>query len=143
MPTYEYPAVYVTEIASGVRPIEGVPTSTASFLGPDCIARIRARIANMPPSWTDAGRSDPGIAMLELMAWLAESLQHRTGAVPARAARSLSRIAAASLQSLDGRRLPKGSALRKVEAFGTKVGSKPPKRISTDGRARLGRRQPS
>ena len=33
MPTYLHPGVYVEEIPSGVRPIEGVGTSTAAFVG--------------------------------------------------------------------------------------------------------------
>ena len=33
MPEYLHPGVYIQEIDSGPRPIEGVPTSTAAFLG--------------------------------------------------------------------------------------------------------------
>lgn len=33
MPTYLHPGVYIEEIPSGVRPIEGVGTSTAAFVG--------------------------------------------------------------------------------------------------------------
>ena len=33
MPEYLAPGVYVDEIERGPRPIEGVPTSTAAFLG--------------------------------------------------------------------------------------------------------------
>jgi phage tail sheath protein FI len=33
MPEYLSPGVYVEEIERGPRPIEGVPTSTAAFLG--------------------------------------------------------------------------------------------------------------
>src|SRR5690242_16406817 len=33
MPTYLTPGVYIEEIERGPRPIEGVPTSTAAFLG--------------------------------------------------------------------------------------------------------------
>ena len=121
MPTYQYPAVYVTEVEANVRPIEGVSTSTAAFLGPDCLAHIRARIEQLPPNWTDAKRGDPGIALVELLAWISESLLYRTGQIPDRAARSLSRVAAASLQSLQGCHLPKGSALKKVEVFATTV----------------------
>ena len=33
MPEYLAPGVYIEEIDSGPRPIEGVPTSTAAFLG--------------------------------------------------------------------------------------------------------------
>jgi phage tail sheath protein FI len=124
MPTYEYPAVYVTEVEAHVRPIEGVSTSTAALLGPDCLAHLRARIERLPPNWTDARSGDPGVALLELLAWISESLLYRGGQMPARAARSLSRVAAASLQSLQGCRLPKGSALKKVEVFATSTRTK-------------------
>ena len=33
MPSYLHPGVYVEEIPSGVKPIEGVGTSTAAFIG--------------------------------------------------------------------------------------------------------------
>jgi phage tail sheath protein FI len=33
MPEFLYPGVYIEEIESGPRPIEGVPTSTAAFIG--------------------------------------------------------------------------------------------------------------
>ena len=33
MPEYHYPGVYIQEIETGPRPIKGVPTSTAAFLG--------------------------------------------------------------------------------------------------------------
>ena len=123
MPTYQYPAVYVTEVEAHVRPIEGVPTSTAALLGPDCLAHLRSRIKQLPPNWTNAKRDDPGIALLELLVWTSESLLNRGGRMPDRAARSLSRVAAASLQSLQGRRLPKESALKKIEVFATRVGT--------------------
>ena len=122
MPTYQYPAVYVTEVEAPVRPIEGVSTSTAALLGPDCLAHLRARIERLPPRWTDARSGDPGIALVELLAWISESLLYRTGSMPDRARRSLSRVAVASLQSLQGCRLPRGSALKRVEVFADKVG---------------------
>ena len=122
MPAYEYPAVYVTEIEAKVRTIDGVPTSTETLLGPECLAQLRARIERLPPRWTNARRGDPGIALIEMLAWITESLLNRGGQLPERAARPLSRVAAATLQSLRGCRLPKGSALKKVEAFATTAG---------------------
>lgn len=117
MAEYLAPGVYVTEIETNVRPIEGVPTSTAGLLGPDCLAHLRARLERLPPSWTDVKGGDPGVALAEILAWISENLLYRSGRIPERAARSLSRVAAASLQSLQGRRLPKGSALKKIEVF--------------------------
>ncbi len=34
MPTYLHPGVYIEEIPSGSKPIEGVSTSVAAFVGP-------------------------------------------------------------------------------------------------------------
>jgi len=129
--------VYVTEVEANVRPIEGVPTSTADLLGPDCLARLRARIERLPRKWTDASQGDPGIALVDLLAWIAENVLYRGGPIPARAARSLSRVAAASLQSLQGCRLPKNSALKRVEVFATKV------ETGSDGRKRRRSRRDS
>ena len=33
MPTYQSPGVYVEEVAAGARPIEGVGTAVAAFVG--------------------------------------------------------------------------------------------------------------
>lgn len=40
MPTYRHPGVYLEEISSGVKPIEGVPTSIAAFVGPTVLGRF-------------------------------------------------------------------------------------------------------
>ena len=42
-----------------------------------------------PPSWTDANSSDPGIALLELLAYLADTLSYRQDAVQAERRRSV------------------------------------------------------
>jgi hypothetical protein len=55
-----YPGVYVTELASGVKPIEGVSTSPA-------------------PPWTDHNENDPGLTLLELLSWTADGLLYRAG----------------------------------------------------------------
>jgi uncharacterized protein len=44
MPTYQTPGVYVEEIERGPRPIEGVPTSTAAFLGETERGPLRPRL---------------------------------------------------------------------------------------------------
>ena len=62
-----YPGVFLTEVAFQSHPVEGVPTST--------------------PEWTDANRLDPGISLLQLFAWSAESLVYRANTlVPLHAA---------------------------------------------------------
>ena len=79
MPTYQYPAVYVAEVEAQVRPIEGVfdlDGGSAWFRMLRICERGRERL---PPNWTDAKRGDPGIALLELVAWISESLLYRGG----------------------------------------------------------------
>ncbi len=44
MPEYLYPGVYIEEIERGPRPIEGVPTSTAAFLGETERGPLRPRL---------------------------------------------------------------------------------------------------
>ena len=44
MPEYLAPGVYVEEIERGPRPIEGVPTSTAAFLGETERGPLRPRL---------------------------------------------------------------------------------------------------
>src|SRR6185503_9724339 len=44
MPTYLTPGVYVEEIERGPRPIEGVPTNTAAFLGETERGPLRPRL---------------------------------------------------------------------------------------------------
>lgn len=53
MPEYLHPGVYIEEIERGPRPIEGVPTSTAAFLGETERGPIRPRFVT---SYTDYKR---------------------------------------------------------------------------------------
>lgn len=54
MPEYLHPGVYIEEIERGPRPIEGVPTSTAAFLGETERGPIRPRLVT---SYRDYQRS--------------------------------------------------------------------------------------
>ena len=60
MPTYLHPGVYIEEIPSGSRPIEGVSTSTAAFIGK--APRGPAGVANLIQSLSDYQRDYGGIA---------------------------------------------------------------------------------
>jgi hypothetical protein len=48
----------------------------------DLLAEMRALIPGHAPEWTDHNESDPGIMLLELFAWLTESLIYRTNRIP-------------------------------------------------------------
>src|SRR6476661_692122 len=53
MPEYLAPGVYVEEVATGPRPIEGVSTSTTGFAGPTERGPTRPRLVT---SWEDYQR---------------------------------------------------------------------------------------
>jgi hypothetical protein len=67
----------------------------------DLEAAVREAIAARVPGWVNENVHDPGIALLELMAFLLEELVARRSIDPDRAARSVARIAD-SLSRLEG-----------------------------------------
>src|SRR4051794_21420203 len=48
----------------------------------DILAEARARIPRYTAEWTDWNDGDPGIALLQLMAWMSELLIYRMNQVP-------------------------------------------------------------
>jgi len=44
--------------------------------------QARARIPNYLPEWTDLNESDPGVALLQLQTWLAETILYRLNRLP-------------------------------------------------------------
>ena len=68
-----YPGVYVTEVAFQAKPIDGVPTSSAS----GDAAHVAARDAKLPqaaaPDWTQHNQADPGVTLVQVFTWLADS----------------------------------------------------------------------
>lgn len=48
----------------------------------ELVEEARAALALHDPDWTDHNPSDPGIALVELLAWLTELLIYRTGRIP-------------------------------------------------------------
>lgn len=66
-----YPGVYVTEIAFRAQPIDGVSTSTAPF---DPAHATREAVVAPTPDWTEHNQSDPGLTLVQLFAFLGESL---------------------------------------------------------------------
>jgi phage tail sheath protein FI len=111
MPLYHQPGVYVTEIASGAMPIDGVSTSTNAVLGVEMIASMR-RFVEGAGGWTDSNASDPGVAVLELFAWLSERLAARTGHAPESAVAHAARLAASALGLVANRQAPPHSVLQ-------------------------------
>ncbi|MDT3680323.1 MAG: hypothetical protein ROZ64_15980 [Burkholderiaceae bacterium] len=75
MPEYLAPGVYVEEFDSPSRPIPGVCTSVDAVLAQRFIESVE-HIAGIPGDWAGLNDSDPGITVIELCAWLADSLVH-------------------------------------------------------------------
>jgi len=48
----------------------------------DLVAEARTRIPRYTPEWTDLNDNEPGIAIVQLLAWLSEMLLFRLGQVP-------------------------------------------------------------
>lgn len=81
MPKLVYPGVYVEEGSAGA-PIEGVSTSD-EVLG-SVSAELRRALRTHAPDWTGSNESDPGITLVEMLAFLAESLLARAIDIPER-----------------------------------------------------------
>ncbi|HTZ07226.1 MAG TPA: baseplate J/gp47 family protein [Gaiellaceae bacterium] len=65
---------------SAAAPVPQLDTRTYQDLVDEAIARIPVH----NPEWTNFNRSDPGITLLELYAFLTESLLYRTNSIPER-----------------------------------------------------------
>lgn len=91
---YLYPGVYVEEYQAGTKSIPGVPVSTGDGLA-SIASTLREAVLKLQPEWTGRNESDPGITLVELLAWLAESLLYRSGAIPDEARRAVMRAVAA------------------------------------------------
>ena len=89
----------------------------------DLVAEVRTRIPRYTPEWTDLNDNDPGMALVQLFAWLGEhadlsarpgagaqlpevprAARHRADAGPAGAARRSASRSAATLPRADGHR---------------------------------------
>lgn len=59
------------------------PPNLDDRLYQDILTDLQLRIPRYTPEWTDWNESDPGTTLLELFAWLGESLAYRLNQVPA------------------------------------------------------------
>ena len=117
MPEYLYPGVYVVEVAAGAKSIEGVSTSTADLIGSDVISKLH-RLATVPaPEWTQHNQHDPGVTVLELLAWLTESLVYRAERLSEDGVVHASRLAAAALALVSNCEQPQGSVLKRANFY--------------------------
>ncbi len=79
MPEYLAPGVYLEESDSGVTPIPGVSTSIDDVTLQRLVASFRAILGRDDPAWTRFGESDPGVVLIQMLAWLGESLLYGAG----------------------------------------------------------------
>jgi hypothetical protein len=56
------------------------------------VDEARAALPTIHPAWTDHNPSDPGIALIELLAWLTEMLIYRTGRISEKSERTFLRL---------------------------------------------------
>lgn len=117
MPEYLHPGVYVVEVDGGVRPIEGVSTSTAGFVDGMLLRPLRALAERLAPGWTEPNDHDPGVALLSLIAWISEATLFRTEPISDESAAAAAKLAAVALRALQDRELPDGSGVRKVRFY--------------------------
>ena len=115
MSEYLYPGVYVTEVALNPKPIEGVSTSTISLLGSELVGELQRLVDKIPGK--DADGNDFGIALLELMAWISDTLTQRADQLGDEAYFPAARIAAAALALVRNRAPLPNSVLNVVRFY--------------------------
>src|SRR4051812_19544409 len=101
MPEYLAPGVYVVEIGATAHSIPGVPTRIDDEDLRALALAMRERLGRFSPDWTDFNNSDPGVTVLELVAWISEALIYRAGSRPERSRLHAARLAAAALTLAD------------------------------------------
>ena len=105
MPEYMAPGVYVVEIDAPAKTIEGVPTAVVDDHAlREVAATLRERLAAFSPKWTEGNDSDPGVMLLEVFAFLGETLLYRTVGSPERARLHAGRLAVSALAFCGERR---------------------------------------
>jgi len=56
------------------------------------VSELAAVVRRYTPDWTGFDQSDPGQTLLQLFAWLAETLLYRAGTIPERRRRVLAQL---------------------------------------------------
>jgi hypothetical protein len=82
MPEYLYPGVYIETYDSRPKPIPGVETLAQDAASRRLVAEILDVVRRAQPDWTDHNASDPGITLLELVAWLSEIALRHADSIP-------------------------------------------------------------
>jgi hypothetical protein len=96
---YVYPGVYVEEYDAHTKSISGV-LSTDEVIG-SLASELRDIVQRIQPDWTDRNASDPTVTLLEVLAWLSNTLLLRCAAIPEQGRRVAMR-AVATLSAIAG-----------------------------------------
>jgi hypothetical protein len=81
MPEYLAPGVYVEEYDSAPRSIPGVSAAIDDATARQLVESVKRIVGLDERDWIGLDQSDPGIALIRLCAWLADSLVYRAGSV--------------------------------------------------------------
>jgi hypothetical protein len=114
MPEYHSPGVYVVEVASNPRPIEGVSESTAGLIGSEVVEQLQ-RLVNQVETKSDA--KDLGIALVELVAWISDMLVRRLDQLGNEAYLPTATLAAAALALVKDVPPSEKSVVKKIRFF--------------------------
>jgi hypothetical protein len=113
---YVYPGVYVEEYDSQ-------PTSISSVLSADMgslASELRDIVQRIQPDWTDRNPSDPAITLLEVLAWLSETLHFRCAAFPEQGRRVAMR-AVATLSAIAGSCSPASGTISRPNFYAGQI----------------------
>ncbi len=83
----------------------------------DLVGEMRAMIPLLAPKWTNHNLSDPGITLLELLAWVSEANLYRANRIPARTIANFISLllGESSIQSDDFRQAMSGVTTQDIE----------------------------
>lgn len=95
MPEYLAPGVYLEEREGRSRPIPGVSASTLGLIAQSLGSELRGIVPGIELGWTEGNVPDPGITLLELIAWLSEAVVYRSDTIPEQGRKAAMRALAA------------------------------------------------
>src|SRR5438132_4552595 len=101
-----------------------------SRLYDDLLAEVIARIPVHTPEWNNFNRSDPGVTLIELFAFLTENLLYRSNQIPERNRRKFLSLLGVPLQS--------AAAARGLVAFANERGPLQTLTLNADMEVRAG-----
>ena len=101
MAEIRYPGVYVVETEASVTPIPGVDTVMDDETFAALVRDLHRTVHRYAPAWTDFNVHDPGVTLLQLLAWLAEAEGYRAHRLPASALGDAVRFATKAMALLD------------------------------------------